>query len=95
MVGRAQFAWLGIAETALAAAVFLGLILRRQRPGWLLVAAFVVFALQQLGMQPRLQARSDLMMAGQATEDSILHLVFIVAEIVKVGLLLWAGRSKA
>lgn len=95
VVGRAQFAWLGVAELALAAAILLTLMLRRQRPGWLLLVAFAVFAVQQLGLQPRLQARSDLLIAGQAAGESVLHLVFIAAEIVKIGLLLCAGRSRA
>ncbi len=90
-VGRAQFAWLGITEIAIAVGLVLALIVARQRPSWTLFVALVLLAVQQGIWQPALQARSDLMVADGTPEESHLHLIFVVAEIAKFFLLLAAG----
>lgn len=90
-IGRAQFAWLGIAEIAIAAGLVLTLIFARQRPCWTLFVALVLLAVQQGIWQPALQARSDLMVSGGTPDESHLHLIFVVAEIAKFFLLLAAG----
>lgn len=92
LVGRAQFAWLGIAELTLSAALIAVLAMSRTRPNWPLVLAMVLLAVQQFIWQPVLQARSDLMAAGGTPEESHLHLIFVVAEIAKFLLLILAGH---
>ncbi|MDA7422107.1 hypothetical protein [Tritonibacter multivorans] len=93
MIGRAQFAWLGIAEMLLAAALLGGFFRQKRRPDYLLLAILAVLALQQLGLHPLLQLRSDTLIAGQTPGPSNLHLLFIAAEILKICLLLWAAGS--
>lgn len=90
-VGRAQFEWLGWAETGLALLVLLACALARHLPRWPVLAALAVFALQQGVLQPLLEARSDVIIGGGAATSSHLHIVFIAAEMLKIGLLLWAS----
>lgn len=92
-IGRAQFAWLGIAEGLFAVSI-LGLCLMfKQRPGLALIAALVLLAIQQAGLHPMLQARTDLILSGQPAPSSGLHLVFIAAEIAKFVLLVIAALN--
>lgn len=90
-VGRAQFAWLGIAELAIAAGLIIVLLFGRTRPTWTLAVAMVLLAVQQFTWQPALEARSDLIATGGTPEESHLHLIFVVAEIAKFLLLISAG----
>lgn len=91
LVGRAQFGWLGMAEIAFAALIVALAALRWRSPSPALITAIALLGVQQAVLTPMLQARSDLMQTGSALPESHVHLVFMVAELVKVGLLLWAG----
>lgn len=90
-VGRAQFQWLGMAEAVCAIAILALLLWRRRAPGWPLLAALGLFALQRLWLMPLLDERTLAVIAGQPVGESRLHLVYVAAEIVKIGLLLWAS----
>lgn len=91
MVGRAQFAWLGVAEYVFAATIIALALLNRQRPHWPVMAALAVFAIQQWILQPMLEARTDIRIAGADAGDSHLHLVFIATEVAKFIQLLWGS----
>lgn len=91
LVGRAQFGWLGYAEMTLAAAIITAALVLRRLPSLGLIAALPIFGLQQIVLTPLLQARSDLMQTGVMPPESHAHLVFIAAEVLKLGLLIWAG----
>ena len=92
-VGRAQFSWLGYTENAMAAMVialrFAALHLR-----YFVLACVTTLAVQQLALQPMLEARSDLIIAGLPTQDSHLHIWFVVTEVIKFSLLI-ATAAKA
>ncbi|MEM8576783.1 MAG: hypothetical protein AAGF60_02945 [Pseudomonadota bacterium] len=89
-VGRAQFAWIGALELAALAALALICLTTRRLPAALALAA-LLFAVQQLGLQPMLEARSDAIIAGGPYTPSRLHLAFVALEGTKVALLLWTG----
>ncbi|MEL6683155.1 MAG: hypothetical protein AAFQ09_10995 [Pseudomonadota bacterium] len=86
-VGRAQFGWIGIAEWVVTALIILAVFIHLRLPPALLVSAIGIFVIQQLWLQPQLQARSDLIVAGGAAPDSHLHLIYAVLETLKCGLL--------
>ncbi|MEM9365494.1 MAG: hypothetical protein AAGD07_05820 [Planctomycetota bacterium] len=96
-VGRAQFLWVSIAEASVMVtiAILMAFAWKRGRvfgaPPWLLLLAVVLFATQHLLLMPPLQARSERIIAGASVADSQLHLVYVVAECVKVFALLLAG----
>jgi hypothetical protein len=90
-IGRAQFAWLGVAEIVFAAG-FIGLCLfKRTLLSWLSVVALLVLLIQQIGLQPLLQARTDLILTAQPVPSSNLHLVFIASEVCKFAFLVLAA----
>lgn len=94
-IGRAQFAWLGVAEI-LFAIVLLGMcLIKKACLNWISIAALLVLLFQQVGLQPLLQARTDLILADQPAPSSHLHLIFIATEIAKFTLLVWAAVSPA
>ncbi len=82
-VGRAQFAWLGWAETGLALGLAIGCICARRFPSWTLYAVWGLFAVQQLYLQPVLEARTDLLGSGADVPESHAHIIFIALEIAK------------
>lgn len=90
-IGRAQFAWLGVAELVFAAS-FIGLcLIKISRLSWLSIAALLLLTLQQVGLQPLLQSRTDLILTGQPAPSSHLHLTFITTEVAKLAFLVWAA----
>lgn len=90
-VGRAQFAWVGIAEIFLLLLCVFGWFQAKRRPTWVFATIVLIFGMQQLILQPMLQGRSDLIIAGVDAGESHLHLIFIAAEVVKFLLLTIAG----
>lgn len=92
-VGRMQFHWIGIAEAMLVLGILLALFVARHMPSRMLTASIALFALQKLWILPMLNARTMAIIAGQPVEDSALHLVYVAVEILKAGLLIWAGVS--
>lgn len=96
-VGRAQFQALAWAELALAALLVLSLLLHRPPRWWLAAVPLVILAEQQLVLMPGLDARTVARIAGEAVEESGLHLFYVALEGGKLlGLLLaaliWSGR---
>lgn len=91
-IGRLVFNALSIAAVVfLIALIVLGLLAPREdRPGWILIAALaVVTAIQDLGIRPALNARSDIIIAGGDPGASWLHYGYIAAELVMLALLVW------
>lgn len=94
-VGRAQFLGVTIAEIccfiAILATIFLVGI--RQAKRFLVCIALVVAILgvQHFALMPLLQARSERIIAGEAIEESSLHLIYVVLETAKVIALLLAA----
>ncbi|MEL7164495.1 MAG: hypothetical protein AAFY52_05015 [Pseudomonadota bacterium] len=82
-VGRAQFTWIGYVEWMLLGLIALAWVTRVHRPPVLMLAAALIFAAQQLWLQPILEARSDIIIAGGTVTDSSLHLIFAVMEGIK------------
>ncbi len=90
-VGRAQFTWIGYIEWALFAAVILGILAKPKMFSLALCIALIVFLIQQLWMQPLLEARTNIIVSGGDAGDSHFHIYFIVAEVMKFATLIWAG----
>ena len=90
-VGRAQFAWLGIAEMVCAGLVVILAALATGRVRMWALAAVMLLGLQQFGLQPMLEARTTLIISGTPAPHSALHLVFILVEAAKTVLLLTGG----
>lgn len=88
LVGRAQFAWLGIAELILMIGVLGFWITVGPRLGCAGIFAISLLIVQQTALQPMLQDRTDLILSGQPAPSSHLHLVFIATEISKCVLLI-------
>ena len=89
-VGRAQFFWVGIGEWILCAA-FVGALVLCRRIDWRIASVPVlIFLAQRLLLMPELDARTVQVIAGQDVGQSYLHLIYIGAEILKVGALLAA-----
>jgi len=57
----------------------------------LFAIAIVIFAVQQLALMPLLHSRSLRIIAGETLKENGLHLIYIVAESVKVIVLLLVG----
>lgn len=95
-VGRAQFAWLGVTELVLCAALLVAVFGSRSFR-WTL-GATIVFGLQRLVLMPVLDERTVRIIAGEAVEPSMLHAVYVAFEVAKLGLLLTcalAGSRRA
>jgi len=91
LIGRAQFAWLGLAEWGLLAILVAGYAYAQRLPNITNLIAVVIFLLQQLLLQPQLQMRSDQIVAGAQAPDSSLHIIFILAELLKWAFLTAGG----
>ncbi|MBS1905994.1 MAG: hypothetical protein JST33_05375 [Actinobacteria bacterium] len=91
-IGRLVFNALSIAGVVLLVAlIVLGLLAPREdRRGWILIGAvLVVSAIQDLGIRPALNARSDIIIGGGDPGPSWLHYGYIAAELVLLALLVW------
>lgn len=90
-IGRSQFAWLGVAEILFAITLMGSGFIKRACLNWFSGVAILILFFQQIGLQPLLQARTDLILAGQPAPSSQLHLIFIATEIVKFASLVIAA----
>lgn len=89
-IGRLVFNALSIAGVVLwILLVVLGLLAPREdRAGWILLAAVAVAsAIQDLGIRPALNARSDVIIAGGDPGPSWLHYGYIAVELLVLALL--------
>ncbi|MEM6704925.1 MAG: hypothetical protein AAF690_19560 [Acidobacteriota bacterium] len=92
-VGRAQFYWLTATEVLLGLALLLALArIAGGRWRWPLVASGL-FALQQAVIMPPLDARTLQIIGGAELASSPLHVVYIVAEVLKFGVLAALGTG--
>lgn len=95
-VGRAQFAWLTIGEGVVVLALLLALMKQPRRVCRWAAIPIGLFAAQQLGLMPALDARTVRVMAGETVPPSSLHLVYVGVECLKVlvllGIALWRPR---
>lgn len=92
-IGRLVFGALNIVEIGLAAALMLLVIQREAAAGQVAVLVLVVAALlSQIALiRPRLNRRTDRIIAGEVLQRSRLHLGYVVLEVAKVGLLITFG----
>jgi hypothetical protein len=92
-IGRIVFRWLNRAEVVLLAVVVVFVVLAGAPVGLLVPGlALVVVLGAQLGLlRPRLNRRSDRVLAGEDVPRSREHLGYVAAEVVKVVLLLVLG----
>ena len=96
-VGRAQFLWVGYAEAACAGLVIFLMAtsaLSKTLERVVLISAgsaIVLLIVQRLVLMPILNERTDAIIAGASVEPSQLHLVFIILEIIKLAILIFAG----
>ena len=95
-VGRAQFLWISYAEWFCIAMIVLGLIWNMRMMPILLMGAVGIFMIQQIGMTPILQARSDQIFAGLSPNHSNVHVIYAVLEVIKfICLLIFSSRVLA
>ena len=95
-VGRAQFLWISYAEWFCITMIVLGLIWNMRMMPILLMGAVGIFMIQQIGMTPILQARSDQIIAGLSPNHSNVHVLFAILEVMKfICLLIYSSRVLA
>ncbi|SDP29905.1 hypothetical protein SAMN04515671_3620 [Nakamurella panacisegetis] len=92
-IGRIVFRALNIAEIALAIVVLGSVaILGTDPAGWILLGVVAAVLSVQLGMlRPRLDRRTQQMIAGRPVPSSRLHLSYIALECTKVATLMTLG----
>lgn len=90
-VGRAQFAWLGLAELAFASVAVLLSAFVDWRLRIPVLIAVMLFGIQHFGLQPLLEARTNVIVSGAPAPESSLHLWFIAIELAKMVTLLTGG----
>lgn len=90
-VGRAQFAWLGVAELVFAIFTILLCLFAVWRLRILGLLAVGLFGLQHFGLQPILEARTDMIVSGEQASEGMPHLIFIALEIAKTAFLALGG----
>ena len=90
-VGRAQFFWLGVAESLMCAALIGVLALRPANARLRMGAPVLVFGVQWLIVMPFLDDRTVRRITGEPVGESHLHLVFVVLDILKVAMLIAVG----
>lgn len=92
-IGRIVFRALNIVEIVFALCVVLAIVLGNASAGVLSfgAAAVLVLAVQLVGIRPRLNRRTDRVLAGESLPRSRLHFAYIGAEIIKILLLLPLG----
>ena len=92
-IGRLVFRALNTVELVFAAAI--GLAALANRPSTAVMAAFAAavaaLAVQLVAVRPRLNRRSDEVLAGREGPRSRMHHVYVVLELIKVVALLVAG----
>ncbi|MEM9079518.1 MAG: hypothetical protein AAGC74_02365 [Verrucomicrobiota bacterium] len=98
LVGRAQFGAVAVGEGILIGMGILGALLglkfKRSTSGlsWgLFLGAVAIFLIQHLVLMGPLQERSERIIAGEDIAQGSHHLVYIVVEVMKVGLLVLGG----
>ena len=95
-VGQAQFLWISYAEWFCIAMIVLGLIWNMRMMPILLMGAVGIFMIQQIGLTPILQARSDQIIAGLYTDHSNVHVLYAILEVMKfICLLIYSSRVLA
>ncbi|MGL3150939.1 hypothetical protein ACSS7Z_11325 [Microbacterium sp. A82] len=63
---------------------------RETRGGWILVGAmWVIMAVESFAIRPALAARSDIIIAGGDPGESVLHYIYIAAELLLLAVLVW------
>lgn len=90
-IGRIVFRALNRAEVVLLVVVAVAAGLGARPVLWPAAALAVVLAGQLLVVRPRLNRRSDRVLAGEDVPRSREHLVYVALEVVKLGLLVAAG----
>lgn len=93
-IGRIVFRALNAVEVALAVVLVAAGLLGDGVPGSVLATGMVVVAVlvvQVAGIRPVLNRRSDRVLAGETPPRSRAHLVYVAAEVVKVGALVVLG----
>jgi hypothetical protein len=92
-IGRLVFRALNVAEVVLALVVVVALVLAGVPVGpGVAIGVLVVVLLAQLALvRPRLNRRSDRVLAGESLPRSRLHLAYIGLEVVKVAALVVLG----
>lgn len=95
-VGRAQFLWISYAEWFCITMIVLGLIWNMRMMPILLMGAVGIFMIQQIGLTPILQARSDQIIAGLSPNHSNVHVLYAILEVMKfICLLIFSSRVLA
>ena len=95
-VGRAQFLWISYAEWFCIAMIVLGLIWNICMMPILLMSAVGIFMIQQIGLTPISQARSDQIIAGLSPNHSDVHIIYAILEVIKfICLLIFSSRVLA
>ena len=95
-VGWAQFSWVSYAECFNIAMIVLGLIWNMRRMPILLMGVVRIFMIQQIGLTPNLQARSDQIIAGLSPNHSNVHVIYAILEVMKfICLLVFSSRVLA
>lgn len=92
-IGRLVFRALNTVEIGLAVALSALLLARDHTSAQAIVLALLVAALaSQIGLiRPRLNRRTDRVLAGEVIERSRLHVGYVVLEVAKAGLLIAFG----
>ncbi|MDF3049087.1 MAG: hypothetical protein K0R87_725 [Pseudonocardia sp.] len=92
-IGRLVFRALNVAEVVLALVVVVALVLAgvTTGPGVAIGVLVVVLLAQLVLVRPRLNRRSDRVLAGETLPRSRLHLAYIGLEVVKVAALVVLG----
>jgi hypothetical protein len=92
-IGRLVFRALNTVELVFAAAIVLTALLTRPSPPVQIafIVAVAALAVQLVGVRPRLNRRSDEVLAGRDGPRSRMHHVYVVLELIKVVALVAAG----
>lgn len=89
-IGKIVFGALNKMEWVFALIVFIYFVLNRGAPGKLWYGCVVLILIAQtFWLLPGLDARADIIISGKETPPSSLHWIFVIAELVKVVLLLF------
>ena len=83
-VGRVQFQWIRYFEVIMASLALLFVLAAPPRVKRLLGIAIAIFVVQGAVILPLLSARTDLVITGQYTGGSYMHIYFIICEFIKI-----------
>lgn len=94
-IGRIVFGALNRVEVAALAVLAAAVALAAPGPVLIVLTALLaaLVAAQLLGVRPRLNVRSDRVLAGEDVPRSREHLVYVACEVVKVALLVATGTA--